>query len=956
MDASPMPGLCGCCETAASPTPLAVDNLQGLAAVAYRIGTYASFREAMLRALAQEPALAAFTARTDDDPAITVLDLWAAVADVLTFYQERIANEAWLRTAVQRDSVLRMVRLLDYQLRPGLAATTRLAFTAETGATVRIPVGLRVMSTPGQDEMPQIFETVEEITADSRLNRLAVLPPPALVDPLAQGRLTAFLTSDTPGWQAAKALMPKDKVVLFGGTDGSPVGPPAFQPYGEVLGWAVPNRVVAERAAWIAPADSGTELAFWARGAAPRFVAAVTPADPGAPEEKEVQEVRIDGDRFALVWTQPVVKDVWTATTQARVYRDKMRIFGHDAPAAYATVLAGNPPVWGSISIDFSLSVSASTSLPLDRVYKDLAVGDELMIYEQSTSPTPPSVLQVTGVSQGEEILDGTPGTTFPDNSLADQRPRGTVTRVTLSKTLSIADRRNVQVYWLKGAAIPLWTGDFPDLLTGGSVYVPAVPQDADATVVEIGRTISGKNLVPGVAIRPTDIAPGRQVLLTDHTGVPVAATVTGCSVDTFTGSDPNQNQDFLRIDLVSLSAIQLETRTAVLLGNVAAATHGETVPGEILGDGNASIPFQRFSLRKSPLTYVPSARTARGESALTLLANGERWQEVASLYAQPSTARVFTARQADDGTTLLQFGDGGTGSRLPTGRGNVTATYRQGSGLAGRLAAQQLNILLDRPVGLKAAANPSPTEGGADPEVLDHAQQAAPATVKTFGRIVSLPDFELLALESGEIAKAWATWVWDGLEKAAHLTVAGQQGGIFSPDELQRLYSGLTSQRDPNHPLMLANFSRIPVVIRATITVDADFVQADVQKAARAALLAAFAFDAVDFAAPVHLSEVYRILQDVAGVSFVDVNRLHYKGFESWTAAQLASRGATAAPVQPRLRMFGARPLAGSSGANDPFVLASFGSMPPSVLPAEQDYFADEPHDAILDALGGLS
>src|ERR1700681_1229956 len=106
MDAQP--GLCGCCETAASPTPVAVANLPGLAAVAYRIGTYASFREAMLRALAREPALGAFTARTDDDPAITVLDLWAAVGDVLTFYQERIANEAWLRTAVQGHSALRI--------------------------------------------------------------------------------------------------------------------------------------------------------------------------------------------------------------------------------------------------------------------------------------------------------------------------------------------------------------------------------------------------------------------------------------------------------------------------------------------------------------------------------------------------------------------------------------------------------------------------------------------------------------------------------------------------------------------------------------------------------------------------------------------------------------------------------------------------------------------------------
>ena len=42
------------------------------------------------------------TARDPDDPAIALLDAWATVADVVTFYQERIANEGFLRTATER--------------------------------------------------------------------------------------------------------------------------------------------------------------------------------------------------------------------------------------------------------------------------------------------------------------------------------------------------------------------------------------------------------------------------------------------------------------------------------------------------------------------------------------------------------------------------------------------------------------------------------------------------------------------------------------------------------------------------------------------------------------------------------------------------------------------------------------------------------------------------------------
>ena len=48
---------------------------------------------------------------------------------------------------------------------------------------------------------------------------------------------------------------------------------------------------------------------------------------------------------------------------------------------------------------------------------------------------------------------------------------------------------------------------------------------------------------------------------------------------------------------------------------NVARATHGETVQ-EVLGSGDASQPYQRFTLRQTPLTYVsaptPVARPRR--------------------------------------------------------------------------------------------------------------------------------------------------------------------------------------------------------------------------------------------------------------------------------------------------------------------------------------------------------
>src|SRR5215210_9104873 len=86
---------CGCCEGLEVGTPAEVYNRPGLSALAYRVGTHARFKRSMLARLSSTglPAVRGLNTREDDDFAVALLDAWAAVADVLTFYSERIANE-----------------------------------------------------------------------------------------------------------------------------------------------------------------------------------------------------------------------------------------------------------------------------------------------------------------------------------------------------------------------------------------------------------------------------------------------------------------------------------------------------------------------------------------------------------------------------------------------------------------------------------------------------------------------------------------------------------------------------------------------------------------------------------------------------------------------------------------------------------------------------------------------
>jgi hypothetical protein len=180
------PGACACAECGRT-APARPRNPPGRPALSYRAGTHGTFLERMLRRLAAQtvppgdPAgprpLSRLTTRAPDDPAIALMDAWATTADVLTFYQERIANEGYLRTATERRSVLELARTIGYELNPGVAAGTALAFTLESAkvaplttaapvpSALVVPPGIRVQSVPGPDEKAQVFETVEEVEA-----------------------------------------------------------------------------------------------------------------------------------------------------------------------------------------------------------------------------------------------------------------------------------------------------------------------------------------------------------------------------------------------------------------------------------------------------------------------------------------------------------------------------------------------------------------------------------------------------------------------------------------------------------------------------------------------------------------------------------------------------------------------------------------------------------------------
>ncbi|BAY24881.1 hypothetical protein NIES2100_46790 [Calothrix sp. NIES-2100] len=195
-------------------------NRPGLPALSYRIGDWATFRQRMLANLSKQPGnpaqpddrpLAKLNTRANDDPAIALLDAWAMVADVLTFYQERIANEGYINTAIEQRSVLELARSIGYELNPGVAASTFLAFgvedTPNSPDVAKVPKGTQVVSVPQGDELPQTFETSAEIIAHVEWNGLK----PRLAKPQVINATTEKLYLQG----IATQLQPGDRILLI---------------------------------------------------------------------------------------------------------------------------------------------------------------------------------------------------------------------------------------------------------------------------------------------------------------------------------------------------------------------------------------------------------------------------------------------------------------------------------------------------------------------------------------------------------------------------------------------------------------------------------------------------------------------------------------------------------------------------------------------------------------------
>jgi hypothetical protein len=111
--------------------------------------------------------------RSEADFGVMMLEALSAIADELSYYQDRVAGEATIDIATQRVSLVRHARLVDYEPSPAAAATTILQL--EVASATPVPAGLQC-SALGADGNQIPFAVGEGLTGGAGSATFAVDP------------------------------------------------------------------------------------------------------------------------------------------------------------------------------------------------------------------------------------------------------------------------------------------------------------------------------------------------------------------------------------------------------------------------------------------------------------------------------------------------------------------------------------------------------------------------------------------------------------------------------------------------------------------------------------------------------------------------------------------------------------------------------------------------------------
>ena len=804
-----------------------------------------------------------------------ILRAYARAAHVLTEHLDTYANESYLPTATQWDNVRRLVEMIDYHPAPPASAAAPVALLAKAGKTGPVAAGFAFKNKPQDGSKPVVFETLEDLAVDDRMNELR---------PRDWDRSQASFTYD-PGTDNVTFPLSAPLEGIAAGTLGVLLieneGAPS-------AGVAVSVTAVQDDQLTLADEEGSALLAAGVLRHQIRLL--LKPGYKSSPRPTGPQ-IAILNDDHGLSGNEVVTwyAGSWHAARVLQVAGNRVRL-SKTAPAAGTSLYlaafsdARVLVVEGSSENVVILPLSGSSQRKSGALFNDNAQLDHIGTFSSRPAgghgadlydyvsgntytrvyyvPSADAIATVENSNPQDITIDGDPGNLAGGDWLAIAGTGGL--RAAAIAVLTEGEKS----YQLELAppvpAIETLYGDFE---------IDIRPQDFDVNTEPVFLTDSSQrsdthSILPlQVEEMPALLAIGRKLILA---GKDAALQVTVKEVF----ADSRQIKVAPAIpgsELAAPGTTEVYTRYHTrIYGNVAAAGHGETQNDKILGAGDATRSSQQFEFDVTDVSFVVDAGFASGvRAAVEIMADSRTWQQVPTLNDSAPEDPHYVVRMQADGTLTIVFGDGRRGRRLPSGTNNVRIKYRSGSGLSGNLAPYSLVKEVKPHPLIDGLLQPMAATGGNDMESADSMRANAPASVLTIERAVSLADFTHLAATNSSVWQARAFRLPPGPGRADRIEVAIVPAGGGSLGTLaETLKDFLTVHALPGVQVSITAYQSIILDLSLSLSIkedefDPDLVTEDVRQAVRQA----FALQKAGLGEPLFLSQVVKIVESVVGV-----------------------------------------------------------------------------------------
>jgi len=853
--------------------PKSISNLPNLSKINYRIGRYSDFRKALFKKLDKDDNFKRWTYRSSDDPGIAILEGVSIIGDILTFYQELYANEKFLRTAKWKESISSLIKLVGYRLSPGIASHATFAVQVKGGnnnKSVMVPKGTQFDLQLEKVPTPVIFETFENTKVYPQLGKFKLFVPQTLPPKKIQ------MTSNTEFYISEKYSLKKGDRLMIGFAANK-----AYNPKN-------PDRLVTTQIVTVDEIRTlhGRQQIFKIKGNLDNFESSVpficyklgrSFSHFGHNSPRTIVSIGTDENPIEryISYTRyvtdptPYVDTLCDEISQNRVVR----------------IIDPNP--------------LNQNELPLNTIVNDISVADKLLIQGKfykfnpiaSESPHTPLPHQTPG--QFEVFIRDiknittrsiTWGSISGSTSIVeiDKLENANPVENRPSDTL-VTDIRNLQIFEVTSPKLTMHVSKIDKNGQGNQLIFYNEYEQTFDTIDDAVEALKGRDI---------QISKKNQA----KTEIDSIKIIDATTLESNSNSDSiNLNAIILTLDkYVNYSNFpnNFDQNLSDVYGNLVYATQGKTQNETVLGNGDNGQKFQTFKIPQSPLTFLLRVDEIPSQvPELEIFVNGQLWKRVESFFDRGVDEQIYIIREDSNGDSWVQFGDGKTGLRLPSGIDNVTAIWRTGVGANGLLkegTAVQLSGRIDR---FDKALLHLGAVGGSQQETGDHAKNCATGKIQSLDRIVSLKDFEMETLSIPGIKKVLARWdLLDGATPGIILTVLLDDNQIQNFEQIRKTICNYDNNRGArNFPLSVIPGRFADVYIQIDYAMDSSFRQDVVEKAIRDALGVVeneedtdienqvtlnglFGLNQRQFGQSEHITKIKGVVQNVVGVIWIEV------------------------------------------------------------------------------------